>query len=254
MPLPDLDLICVQLFATPGEICITMPVGAELCVQFPSLVPPTPDELIKQLFAQLNSAMAPLTPIFNIIDAVVAVFECIKAISTLNPEEIINCIPNLAEKISALLKLVPQLSLPFLIVGFIDILILYLTGQRNQLVRQAAYLDRILAAATAATEPGNVALGAIVDCANSDVDVFFQFLNEQNAPLNRLIGFINLFLKLIGVKRCIPSLGGLASASIVPAIIAIDFLIDLLTTLRNLIPIPGFSFPLGDPNSDPDCE
>ena len=91
MPLPDLREFCIDVDVVPGEVCITFPGGAELCATIPDLVPPQPDKLIRALFAQVNAALQPLTPIFNIIDAVVAIFECVKAISTLNPEEIINC-------------------------------------------------------------------------------------------------------------------------------------------------------------------
>lgn len=252
MPIPDLSVLCVELLVTPGELCITMPVGIDLCVQFPSIIPPTPDELVKQLFGMLNSAMAPLQPIFNILDAVVAVFECIKAISTLNPKEILECIPLLAEKVMALLKLLPQLSIPLLIVGFLDVLILYLQGQANQLRRWQDHLEQILDAYTLSQQPGNAGLALVVDCANAEVDAFFAFLNETNAPLNRLIGFVNFFLQLIGVKQCIPTLGEFVPDQVETIIWLLEQLIKVLELLRNLIPAPGGAFPFGDPN-DPQC-
>lgn len=251
MPLPDMTQLCVGLSVTPGEMCVTFPVGNDLCVQWPSLIPPDPTELIKQLFAQMNAAMAPLAPIFNIIDAVVAVFDCVKAIATLNPEEILGCIPNLAEKIDKLLKLIPQLSLPLLIVGFLDALITYLEGTKAQLLRQKAFIERVIAAQSAAAMPGNVALSKVVLCALDSIDNFFVFMNEQSAPLNRLIGIVNLFLATIGLgKYCIPNLGSLAPELIDPGILALDGIIQLLEILRSLIPIgKPLPFPQGNPNA-----
>lgn len=245
MPIPDLPQLCIDLLVTPGELCVTLPVGADLCVQFPSVVPPTPDELVKMLFGQINTALAPLQPIFNIVDAVVAVFNCVKAISTLDPVEIINCIPNLAQVINQLLKLIPQLSLPILIVQFIDVLIIYLNGQVNQLLRYQAYLERILTAETIALRPGNIALANVITCAKSDSNKLISFMNEQNAPVNRLIGFINLFLKIIGIEPGLPTLGEILPDQVEDTILLIGYTVEALEFIRKLIPVGGSSLPLG---------
>lgn len=241
MPLPDLRTLCVDIDVTPGDLCVTFPGGTEVCVHFPSLVPPSPDELVRQLFAQLNSALAPLQPVFNIIDVVVAIFDCIKAISTLDPVQIINCIPNLAERVAALLRLIPLLTIPVLVVQFLDILILFLRGQRNQVARQAAYLQRILAAELAATRPGNVGLNAAIICAREDLANLIRFFNDGATPINRLIGVINLFMETIGLGQyAIPDISNIDDEDLAHATAVYDVTIELLTHLRNAIaPIAG---------------
>lgn len=234
----DLSPLCARMNISPGEICFHPPGGIEVCLLFPSLVPPTPDEQMKQLFAQINSVLAPMTPIFNIIDAVVQVFECAKAAATGDIQKIVECIPNLAEKVNKLLALLPYYSIPLLIVEIIDALIVYLRGQRSQLVRQKEYLERILAAQLASAQPGNIQLANIAACAIDDLTDLFQNMNEGNAPLNRLIGAINYFLHLIGVTECVPSIGAFTPNTIDPALIALDALIEFLTVLRGIIPIP----------------
>lgn len=241
MPLPDLRDVCLDVDVVSGEVCITMPGGSEICATLPDLVPPTQDKFIRQLFGQVNSALAPLQPVFNVIDTVVAIFECIKAISTLNPEKIVNCIPNLAEKVDGLLKLIPQLSLVALVGGLIEVIILFLRGQKNQIARMRALLVRLLDAETAATRPGNRALANVLPCALDDLDKLILWQNESNKPVNRLFGVINLFLEIIGLARFkIPCIGNLLAdlGVLDDQLELIDLLIELLTTIRLAIPLP----------------
>lgn len=222
-----------------GSHCISLPGGAEVCFTPPSIIPMTGLEQMLALLGQLNSALAPLQPIFNIIDAVVAVYNCIEAISTLDPTEILNCIPDLAEKIQKLLMLLPQFALPFTILDIIDTLISLLEGYHHQLSSMSDYIDRILAAELAAAEPGNISIGLFVSCANADVDAFFKSLNESTKPVNRLIGLVNFFLDLIGVPFCIPPLGAFEAPFLDEILALLQQLIDLLRLLRGLIQIPG---------------
>ena len=241
MPLPDLRTLCIDLDVTPGDLCVTFPGGAEVCLHFPSLVPPDPSEMVKQLFAQINAALAPLQPIFNIIDAVVAIFDCVQAISTLDPVKIINCIPNLAERVAALLRLIPLLTIPVLVLQFLDILILFLRGQRNQAFRQLLYIQRILAAELAATRPGNVGLSAAIICSKDDLKNLIKWFNEGATPLNRLIGLINFMMETIGLgKYAIPDMADVDPEQLENALIVYDLTIELLTFLRNAVaPIAG---------------
>ena len=96
--------ICIEIPEIPDPFSITLPGGVSM-------------ESIN-LMEQIQPALTPLMPLFDIIDTVVAVFNCIKAIpDTLGPPPdptvLAACIPELAEKVAKLLKLIPQLSLPF---------------------------------------------------------------------------------------------------------------------------------------------
>jgi hypothetical protein len=89
-------------------------------------------ELSKQLMAQANAALAPLVPVFNVIDTVLALFQAVKAIpdaiTHLDPTKITDALPDVAQKASKLLAIVPQLSVPLMIVGLIDVLLAFLGG------------------------------------------------------------------------------------------------------------------------------
>ena len=106
MPHANFDTFCLGITINPTEKCISYPGGGQLCVSIPGPIPAGGMQIAQTLLDKLNTALAPAQPIFNIIDAVLAVFDCIKAISTLNPEKIIACIPNLAERVNALLQLI----------------------------------------------------------------------------------------------------------------------------------------------------
>jgi len=237
MPLPDLSEVCIDLKVTSQELCITFPGGAEMCVQIPGV--PDPTDVSKQLLAQANAALTPLVPVFNIIDAILALFKCVKAIPDSlgpppDPTKLAESIPDLAEKIDKLLKLIPQLSIPVLIAGLIDVILFYLEGLRGQLQAIIAAQVRIAAAATRAAELGNVQLRTVVDCATASMDAYLQNLNEGMKPLNRLVGLLNLFLQLAGLPP-IPDLANLgddAEAALAP----LDAVIDSLKTVRAGLP------------------
>jgi len=237
MPLPDLSEVCIDLKVTSQELCITFPGGAEMCVQIPGV--PDPTDVSKQLLAQANAALAPLVPVFNIIDAIIALFNCVKAIPDSlgpppDPTKLAECIPDLAEKIDKLLKLIPQLSIPVLIAGLIDVILFYLEGLRGQLQAIIAAQVRIAAAATRAAELGNVQLRTVVDCATASMDAYLQNLNEGMKPLNRLVGLLNLFLQLAGLPTVpdLSNLGDDAEAALAP----LDAVIDSLKTVRAGLP------------------
>jgi hypothetical protein len=240
MPLPDLSVACIEIKVGKQDLCVTFPGGAEMCVQMPSVTVPDPSELSKQLMAQANAALAPLMPVFNIIDAVLALFNCVKAIPDAlgpppDPSKLAKCMPDVAKKVSKLLKLIPQLSVPLMIVGLIDVVLTFLEGIRGQLKAVIAAQVRIAAAATRAAELGNVQLSTIVDCANANIDAQMKNLSESAAPVNRLIGVINLFVELAGLPK-LPDLSNLGNDA-QAALGVLDPLVDQLKAARSAIPV-----------------
>jgi hypothetical protein len=232
MPLPDLSAACIQTKVGKQDLCVTFPGGAEMCVQIPSVSIPDATEVAKQLMAQTSAALAPLVPIFNLIDVVLALFNCVKAIPDAlgpppDPAKLAKCVPELSQKAAKLLKLVPQLSVPFMVVGLIDVLLTFLEGMRNQLKCIVATEARIAQAAARAAELGNVELAAVVDCASANVDAQMKNFSESAAPINRLIGVINLLLELAGLEK-LPDLENLGS----DAEEALGILDDIVSTLQ----------------------
>lgn len=242
--LPPIGDLCVEMTLSPGELCIIMPGGAELCAQ-------TGFELgdltgiAQGLIGQLNAALMPLVPIFNILDVIKCIFDCIQAvpdaISNLSPKGIIDCIPNLAKSVDKLLKLLPPFSIPPMIKAILDVLITAFTGIKLDIQAQLRALDRILEAATLAASLGNIELQLAADCAQGSLDAEFQNKNAALGPLNRLIGLINFFMQLAGLG-CIPPIAGFGALG-QPLLDILDAIIALLEKIRALIPSVDIAIP-----------
>lgn len=226
MPLPI--PICIQLPEVPDPFTLTLPGGVEI-------------EHIN-LLDLIQPALAPLVPLFNIVDTIVALFNCIKAIpDTLgpppDPTALAECVPELAEKVSQLLKLIPMLSLPLMIVGLIDLVINTLAQARDVLVHLQIQMEQILNAIDRATDLDDAGLMAIIQCAQANVAQEAANVGKMLASLGKLIGLINLFMGMIGGPK-IPDLSDLAGQPLDDVIEPLDAIIEVLTTARDAVPVP----------------
>ena len=220
--------ICIEIPEIPDPLSITLPGGVSM-------------ESIN-LMEQIQPALTPLVPIFDIIDTVVAVFNCVKAIpDSLGPPPdttvLAACIPELAEKVNALLKLIPQLSLPYTIIGIIDLVIDTLRQARTQLLHLQAQMQQILGAIDRATDLDDAGLMAITSCAQANVAQEAANVGKSLAAMGKLIGILNLFLGMIGAPE-VPDLSDLAGTPLDEAIPPIDAIIESLQTVRDAVPVP----------------
>jgi hypothetical protein len=237
--LPDLTSTCVELVSGNGELCIRFPGGAQICASMNATELGDLGEIAKSLLAQANTALAPLQPFFNLLDVIKAIFDCIQAIPDAlgpppDPSGIIACVPNLAKAVEKLLKLIPPIPIFELAKDILHVIITALQGIRAKLLAMLRQLERIAAAALAATTLGSLQLQLVVDCAQGNIDAQMANMNAGMAPLNRLIGLLNVLLQLAGLD-CIPALGDFGELS--EAILApLDAVISLLQQLLALIP------------------
>lgn len=228
--LGDLSALCVDLTTGTGELCITFPGGTTVCAQFGYELG-DPSEIVRSLFAQVNGALAPLTPIFDIIDLAKKLVDCVKAIPDVvgpppNPQKLEDCLPGLLEALDKLLHLLPPLSVPKLVKDIISAIVMGLLGLKLQLRALIQQSVRILALATKAAKPGNVVLNSILDCAKGNFDAQMQNLNDSIAPLNRLLGVVNLLLELANLPKLpeLDDLGDDPEAALAPLDTAIKTL------------------------------
>jgi hypothetical protein len=235
MPLPDLHTFCIKLFPG-GQLCVQFPGGAKVCASFPDGKIPTADELTGALIGEVNAALAPLMPIFRILDVLVAMVDCIKAVEKClgpppNPTELVKCFPKLARAMAEVLKLLPMLSIPVLIGGILDVLIMNLQGVRACILAFLMKQLRIVAANTYARQLGSIQLQVAVDCATDDLNAAIVNLNAKAGALATLVAVLNALLDLAGLPELPLSVGALgadANASLAP----LDESIRLLQTLR----------------------
>ncbi len=155
------------------------------------------------LMQQVQPALAPLMPLFNVIDTFLAVFQCIKAVPDTigpppDPTVLASAISELAKKVNKLLKLIPQLSLPYTIVGVVDLVLDALREARSELLHLQAQSKQILGVVDRAMELDDPGLLAVAQCAQANVAQEAANVGKRLASMGKLMGLLNLFLGMVG--------------------------------------------------------
>lgn len=228
---------CAELEIGNQGLQVRMPGGATLQVMVPD-VNPSDIAITKSLLSQGGAALAPLIPVFNLIDAMLAVKDFAEAVPGLitDPSALVSAIEGLIEKIAKLAQLVPQLSVPFLVVDLIDVGITALNGFVTQLEAVVAQEIKIAAAIQKANDTGNAALLEVTVCATDINAKVKQGISEGLGPLNSFFGVLSLFLQLIG-QAPIPSIDELGDDA-QGAIDVLRGVVDTLSAVRDAIPVP----------------
>lgn len=238
-PLPGLNEFCVNLSTGTGELCVELPGGTKVCAHI-GIETGDIGLITRGLMAEVNSSLAPLTPIFNVIEFGKALADCVTAIpdaiTSLDPSALTNCIPGMQRRLAALLNLLPQVSIPITAKSLMGVLVTGLMGIRAELLALQQEQDRILAASTRAAMLGNTHLQLVVDCASGNLDAQLVNISTSALPLNRLILTLNILLDLASLP-CVPTVPAVSDLSD-STFAALDAAINLLQQLQAAIPSP----------------
>lgn len=232
MALPDLNFIPVQTSEAPR---IRMPGGAQLS---PLAGLDSGDKMVtvRDLLAQVNAALTPLMPVFNIIDAVIALKECVEAIPSLatNPKALYDALQKLLSAVTGLVTVVPAASVPIMVGDIIKLLVFMLIALKFELSAMIEQSLRIERAAEKAAFRGNEALLSVVGKAQQNLDATKANTKTSMAPIDRLITLINTLLDIAQVPSNIrlPTIGGLADDA-QQALTVIDDLIEVLQAISS---------------------
>ena len=211
----------------PGGLCLSyiwdaigkIPTGSDMCMDF---------------FSQIGPAMAPLKPFFDILDTALAIYRCVSAIPdaivSLDPSELLNCMPALAKAIDQLLKLLPYLSIPKMVKAILKNLAMLLRGIASDLSYIESQLRRIADAIDRASSLSDVTLNGILVCAQHNIDTTFSSTAEALKGIGRIILLVNILMGLFGGPE-IPCFGTLLEDATQP----LDKIIELLTMLAGLL-------------------
>jgi hypothetical protein len=235
---------CKPIPRLPAPRQIVFPGGAALSqVLAAGSEIPSGLDAATNLLAQASPAMAPLMPMFNIIDAVLALVECVQAVPDAlgpppDPAKMAEALSGLAEKLPKLLDLLPQVATPRMVIGMLDTLIDFIEGLRDQIEAILLQVERTRAARAKAEEFGDANLLHIAGCAEAQGQAQFQAMADALAPMNALTSALSLFLGLLGLPE-VPSLDGLIDAANPDAgLAAIGAFIDTLRGIRDSVPLP----------------
>ena len=78
---------------------------------------------------------------------------------------------------------------------------------------------------------------AITSCAEANVAQEAANVGKSLASLGKLIGILNLFLGMVGAPE-VPNLSNLAGTPLDEVVPPLDAIVDQLTTVRGMIPVP----------------
>jgi hypothetical protein len=186
-------------------------------------------------FSQIGPALAPLKPLFDVLDTALAIFRCVKAvpdaITNLDPSELFQCIPDLAKLIDKLLSMIPQLSVPKLIRAVIRNLAKLLRAIAADLRYLQSQLQRIADMIDRAAQLNDVKLTGFLSCAQNTIEQQTMSTAEALKGIGRLVLLINIFIAMIGGEE-LPCFGSLMSDNLADGF---DAVIDLLTALATVL-------------------
>lgn len=224
MPSP----ILIRIPPTPDPQRLTLPGGVSI------------EHL--ELVEVIQPALTPLMPLFDILETVLALFDAVKAVPDTigpppDPTALAEALQKVAEKVVGLLRLVPQLSLPFTIVGLVDLILHALSEARDVLVALQARAEALGAAEERAHELGDPQLLEIVECARANIEQEAANLGKRLGALGTLVGILNLFTSMIGAPE-VPDLSSLSGESLDAVVEPLDALVDVLTAVRSAVPLP----------------
>ncbi|MCU0658535.1 MAG: hypothetical protein MUF64_25745 [Polyangiaceae bacterium] len=218
--------LCLEIPEIPDPFALTLPGGIEI------------EDV--NLMKIIQPALTPLVPFFDLIDTIVALFNCIKAIPDAfgpppDPTVFATCLPDLAKKLNKLLNMLPQVALPRLIVRLLTLVIESLRTVRSQLMHLQAQMLQILGTIDRAKQLEDAGLMAIAQCAQANVAQEAANVGKSLAAIGKLLGLINLFMGLIGGPE-VPDLSNLAGRPLDDTIPPLDELLKALEAVRELVP------------------
>jgi len=220
---------CIHLPSTPAPQELVMPGGATLRAQ--------------DLIGAAQPALAPLAPLFDILDVVLGIHRVLEAIPDAilgtppDPTEVAARLAELAGKMPRLLQLVPQFSVPVMAVRLVDAAIGELERARSQLQGILVLLERVRAAAGRGAELGDEDLLRLATCAEEDAATATGNAVRALGAVQGVLSILGPLLALIGGPQ-LPDLSSLDGQPRDDAVGAIGDLITALRTARDAIPLP----------------
>lgn len=230
------NTLCVELPAIPTVDQICLPGGICLSYVWDAIGKiPSASDMSMAYFAQIGPAMAPLKPFFDLLDTVLAIFRCVSAIpdaiTSLDPSELIQCVPDLAKKVDQLLKLIPQLSLPKMVIAIIHNLATLLRAIAADLSYLEAQARRIVDAVQRAADLNDHTLSGLLVCAQHTLDNTALSTSEALRGIGSIILLVNIVMGLFGGPE-IPCFGSLIGDNLSQGLAVV---IEILTALAGVL-------------------
>lgn len=220
---PKIDDICF-----PGGFCLShvhqainaVPHGADVPLQF---------------FSQIGPAMAFLQPLFKIVEFAVQIFKCIEAIpdaiTNLDPMGVIECVPGLADILNYILEMIPQVSIPRMIIKLVRAMAALLRAVASDFEYIKSQIQRINDAINRAADLNDVEMSGFLQCAEKTAEDSMMSTATALQGIGRIILLINIFVAIIGGEE-IPCFTTIAADKLAGPL---DVVIDVLTGIAEVL-------------------
>jgi hypothetical protein len=230
--------LCAHLAPAIPPISVTFPGGITLEGAAPPEQATQPLRVAKSLIDQAGPVMSGLAPFFKLLDAIMALAKLGSsipdAILQLSPEPILEAIQELAPKLAAVAALIPQLSIPLMIVNLIDVVILFLQGVVGQLGALAEDAQRATDAAARAEVLDSDRLRDIAQCLQENVDIQTANMSASMGPIGKILEIITLLASLAGLPE-MPAIGEFTDPA--AGIAVLEGFVDTISDIRDAIPV-----------------
>lgn len=188
-------LVCITAPNLPDKLEITMPgMGVLELINDKIDGIPRPSEYILKGLNAISPALAPVYMLIRVLDVVVAITNCVKAIPTsiitLNPSGIFDCIEKLVESFAKLLPLIPPLAYVKMIVDIVVALRVLVDDLLSTLVAIDVEISRVANLIANAADNDDSVAYAIGECAREN-------LNRNTAGLLEVLSVFGKMMTLI---------------------------------------------------------
>jgi hypothetical protein len=218
----DLEALCAHVEpSTP--LSVTFPGGVQISAMI-GVDKGDARAKTQALAAYVNAALAPLTPLLNTVDLVVAM----KDVVTGN----LDAIPTVIQKAGAVAGI--PLAVPAMIKGILLMIVETVLALLTELEAIAEAQAEIAAAMTEAEQPGNEILLATLECEAGNLDVEIQNQAASMGPLNSIISLVNTALATLTGQQLDP-FGDVADAS-TETLAAIRASLEVVQQVASILP------------------
>lgn len=194
----DISGLVSNVGATCTQPRITLPGGAVVQGIAPQ-IGTSPLESSRATISAATAALAPLGAIFAVIEAALSLIDFAKTVPKVvtNPSDVIEAVSKVVKKAGKLASLVPQLSVPIMVLNVVDLVLLNLDGLSAEVVQLQEFEERIVRAeALSETVPS---LGPIANDARAQLNARRSQLSCALTDTQPLIGTISKLGRLIGL-------------------------------------------------------
>ena len=196
----------------------------------------------QDLLKAVQPALTPLMPLFNLLDAIIAIVNTVKAIPESlgpppDPTKLVKALSEMAKKVAKLLRLVPQVSLPYTIIGVVDVVLDGLATLRTQLAYLEVQARQVARVTARAAELHDEGLDSVAACAKANLEMEAANLMKGLGAMGTLLGILDIFLGMVGGPK-VPDMSALSGKSLEDVVAPLDEVVKALEALRQAVPLP----------------